>query len=647
MSQRIDPDPRLRRPALCLLAAGLLLGAACTADEPDPGDPDAPGGIVSPTELAPGWKLAPRAVSDGAASLVEPIKFSAVLRQGGNYRTVLDVEWPSFVASWQQLSGQGFRLIDIDTTLRGATRYYTGVFEPGGGGYALWVGSDWDGFIAKWRELSAQNLRLVDVETYLEGSQRVYTGVWREGTDNHGVWFGLDWTSFVNKWSELGAQGQRLIDLEVWEEYGQLRYGGVWRAGSDGYGLWVGADWNSFARKWMELGASGLRLVDLEPYTYQGSRLYAGVFRAGGDAYDLVGATSSGALPYQLATLAAEGKQPISIQYEAGGDMPPPGLAAALHDAVDGHAVGYSFAVAENGRVISQGGFGYARAPWEASSPSVPMTGTRRSHLASVSKTITAISLLNLLEDSSRYTIDTRLMDIVGNRFPVIGAGVGNVTLRNLLQHRSGMEGWGYCGPDGVHADYLASMRDLVSRPLATSIGTYSYSNGNFCLLRMAVEALAGTDYATYVRTSVLAPLGITDMTCAPDAVAPTLYYARDQTAPGYFWSDDYSSHCGAYGWYASADDLARLLGGLRTGGVLSPFTLTAMQVLELGWYAAGTSAGTAYHHNGAWYTGDGRGYNGAIARLPAGLDASLLIDTHGFDTVGILLDGFNRMQSY
>jgi len=646
-----------------------LLGSACAVEESEQSDgaPDleveaevdsdgAPLGIVSPTELAPSVELtAARADAgderDGASNFIQltlPSKFSAIFRQGTNHKTVVDVEWTDFVNSWTQLSNQGFRLIDIDTTMRGGVRYYTGVFQPGSGGHYLWAGVDWNSFVAKWDELSAQNLRLVDFETYMEGSQRVYTGVWRSGSDGHYLWVGVDWNSFVSTWQTLAGQGLRLTDIEVWEDSGQLRYAGVWRAGTDGYALWVGADWNGFADKWMELDSLGLRLVDLEAYTFNGSRLYAGVYRAGTGVYDLVGASSESVLNDTIAALAAENKQPIAIEYETGSDMPPPGMAAAFHDVVDGHAVGYSFAVAVSGQVVGQGGFGYARAPWESTDPSVAMTGTRRSHLASVSKPITSVALQNVLEAHPAYTLDSKVIDIIGSQFPSVGAGVQNVTLRNLLQQRSGTTGWGYCGPDATHADFMASMKDLVSKPLATSIGTYNYSNGNFCLLRMVIEELSGTDYVTYVRSNVFAPMGITDMTCAPDATKPTLYYKKDQTSgAGYLWTDDYSSHCGAYGWYGSANDLAKLLLGIRKNTVLTAGTTNTMLTELLGWYNASVTGGTAYHHNGGWVTGDGRGYNGAIIRLPSGTEAVVLIDTDGFDTVGTLIDGFNRMQTY
>lgn len=242
-------------------------------------------------------------------------------------------------------------------------------------------------------------------------------------------------------------------------------------------------------------------------------------------------------------------------------------------------------------------------------------------------------------------------MNIIGYKFASIGAGVSNVTLRNLLQHRSGMAAWGDCGPN-----LQTSMSSLVSLPLAGMIGQSQYSNGNFCLLRMVVEELSGQSYVTYVRNSVLGPMGITGMTCTPDTSSPTLYYKYNVfNQAGAFWSNDYSGECGAYGWYGSAADLARFLIGVRNNTVLSAATASTMMTQGLGWFAASTVNGTGRWHNGAWYTGDRRGYNGAIAQLPGGVEAVVLINTNGyldnstnyFDTIGTLVDGYNRMQSY
>jgi CubicO group peptidase (beta-lactamase class C family) len=630
--------------------AGPAAGAAPAIADGESSD------ILSP-ELGEGWMRAARAddepgPADKAIVLQPTFKYSAILKSGsGTYKTAVNLDWDDFTAQWTTLSGQGYRLIDIDTATSLGQRRYTGVFQPGSGGHAMIAGVPWATFVDTWENAAEDGLRLVDFETYLEGTTRVYAGVWRPGSDGHYLWVGVDWTSFVAKWDELADAGLRLVDIEVYQDGSQLRYAGVWRAGTDGHALWVGVDWNSFAKKWMEFSASGLRLVDLEAYTVNGARLYAGVYRAGSGAYDLIGATSKAALQDRIAALAAEGKRPIAIEIESGQDMPPPGLAAAFHDVIDGHAVGYSFAVAQGGDISAAGGFGYARAPWEATDPSVAMTGTKRSHIASVSKPVTAIAVMNLLEANPQYSLSTPFMNIIGGQFGSVAAGVNAVTLRDLLQHKSGMAEWGYCGPN-----LQDSMEDLVATPMPGTRGVTSlYSNGNYCLLRLVVEELSNQSYVTYVQNSVLAPMGITGMSCTPDTSKPTLYYRRNQASgAGYLWTDNYAGHCGAYGWYASATDLAKLLLGLRQNTVLTAASMTAMTSQSLGLWSASTVLGNGFHHNGAWLTGDGRGYNGAIIRLPDNTEAVVLINANGylndqdyFTTVGTLVDGFNRMQQY
>jgi murein DD-endopeptidase MepM/ murein hydrolase activator NlpD len=214
--------------------------------------------------------------------------YAGVFRGGNDgYYLWVGVTWPSFVAKWQELSGKGLRLVDLETDVVSGTRRYTGVFRAGNDAHYLWVGVTWPSFVAKWQELSGKGLRLIDFETYVDGGVRRYAGVWRSGNDAHYLWVGVDWASFVQKWSQLSKQGLRLIDFETYEDGGARKFAGVFRAGTDGHYLWVGADWTGFVQKWNELSASGLRLIDFETFVDGGTRRYAGVFRSGSDAYGL------------------------------------------------------------------------------------------------------------------------------------------------------------------------------------------------------------------------------------------------------------------------------------------------------------------------------------------------------------------------
>ncbi|GGS15800.1 hypothetical protein [Actinokineospora fastidiosa] len=206
---------------------------------------------------------------------------------GGGYGLWVNADWNHFVAKWQEWSGAGLRLDELEISKPGGQLRYSGVFSAGTGGYGLWALADWNSFVAKWQEWSGQGLRLVDLDITDVNGQPRYSGVFRAGTGGYGLWVNAEWNNFVAKWQEWSAQGLRLDDLTITTFNGQVRYSGVFSAGSGGYGLWVNADWTSFAAKWQEWSGQGLRLVDLDITEINGQPRYSGVFRAGTGGYGL------------------------------------------------------------------------------------------------------------------------------------------------------------------------------------------------------------------------------------------------------------------------------------------------------------------------------------------------------------------------
>ncbi|HZI16753.1 MAG TPA: serine hydrolase domain-containing protein [Myxococcus sp.] len=375
----------------------------------------------------------------------------------------------------------------------------------------------------------------------------------------------------------MGASGGR-TDVVVYWENNAWRYGGVYRAGSGAQRLVIGDSWTSFINTWEDASAVGLRLMTLKSHQA-------------------------------------------------------PSWRRELDKALEG-AMGYSYAIVEGGAVTASGGVGYARSPSESTLPGQLMSSVTRVHLASVSKSITAVALMELTERYPDVDLDDPFYPLVQAKYPTAGSGVANVTLRQLLTHRSGMPVKGYCG-DNFHAE----MSSLVASNLVTTPGgAAQYSNGNYCLVRSVIESVSGMAYVDFVKTYVLAPMGITGMSCQPST---TLYYAKNSSSAGYFWNNDYTSQCGAYGWYGSANDLAKFLVGVRNHTVLSSSTTSIMNDGRIGWWGNDTSGGVALHHNGAWVTGDGRGCNTGIMRLPNGVEAVVLSNTHGFNTIGMMLTGY------
>jgi hypothetical protein len=217
------------------------------------------------------------------------MEYAGIWRGGDDaYALWTGAQWDDFQTKWHQLAEQGQRLVDLETYLDGGgVRRYAGVWRAGIDAHYLWVGVDWNSFQAKWNQLSGRNLRLTVLRTWTEGNAVRYAGVWRAGTDAHFLWAGVDWNAFEAKWEELGKQGLRLISFDTCVSNGKRLFSGAWRAGSDAHYLWVGVDWDNFRAKWQELSDQGLRLTVLRTYVEGGTTRYAGAWRAGVDSHYL------------------------------------------------------------------------------------------------------------------------------------------------------------------------------------------------------------------------------------------------------------------------------------------------------------------------------------------------------------------------
>ncbi|MGF1640795.1 MAG: serine hydrolase domain-containing protein [Rhodospirillales bacterium] len=321
--------------------------------------------------------------------------------------------------------------------------------------------------------------------------------------------------------------------------------------------------------------------------------------------------------------------------------------------------VGYAYAIAQNGQLADTGAGGFAVAPWE-DDPSVVMTEATRMTIASVSKPITAVAVMKMLEQFPALGLDDPFYPLIAGKFggpfffgdgtiaDIPGPGVDQVTIRHLLTHRSGLKPGLGCG--------FAKLGTLLAIGVVGTPGsTYDYENSNFCLLREVVEQVTGIDYVDYVEANILQPMGIAAMSCEEDDVEPARYYNTIQ-GPGTTFGD-YVGTCSAYGWYASAIDLARFLANVRFNTVLTQASQDAMLGdcpnpgdtgdYCLGWMRRDTTIGLHHLHNGDWFTGDPcapsggdiggivvvpsecrKGFNGTIMQLPLGIDASLLVNT-------------------
>lgn len=221
---------------------------------------------------------------------------------------------------------------------------------------------------------------------------------------------------------------------------------------------------------------------------------------------------------------------------------------------------GVQAAIRVGGELVFSTALGYANEP--AGKP------LRRDHLfriASHSKTFTAVSIMQLVEQSK-----IRLDDPIGDHVPEIaGSVIGPVTIRELLGHQGGLI------RDSVQKDFWQLMDPFPSRDdLITLVNDhgrvfdrnehFKYTNVGYSLLGMAIEAVSGQSYHDYVNENIIAPLGLTNSGPEYDPSRAEQYAAGhsgllDGTDPreaiGHI---DTRGMAAATGFYSTAEDLTR-----------------------------------------------------------------------------------------
>jgi CubicO group peptidase (beta-lactamase class C family) len=168
-----------------------------------------------------------------------------------------------------------------------------------------------------------------------------------------------------------------------------------------------------------------------------------------------------------------------------------------------------SMLVAKNGEVIFEkySGFRDPRIKRDSISPSTPF------HLASVSKTFTAMAVMKMQEQGKLNINDPVSKYLPG--FPLEG-----VTIKTLLNHRSGIPNYAHymerLGWDRKkHVTNKDVLDFIIARHKDIQINQpdrrFSYSNTNYALLALIVEKISGLAFPEYMKTAIFEPLGMHD----------------------------------------------------------------------------------------------------------------------------------------
>ncbi len=276
--------------------------------------------------------------------------------------------------------------------------------------------------------------------------------------------------------------------------------------------------------------------------------------------------------------------------------------------------------VAKSGNIIFEKYSGTGHLPGiDTISENSPM------HIASVSKTFTAMAVLKLRQDE-KLNID----DEFSKYFPAFN--YPGITIRNLLNHRSGLPnynyfmeklGWDksrYIGNEDVFNFLILRKAELAD--ISTPNSHFNYSNTNYALLALLIEKVSGLKYAEYMDKTFFIPLQMKN----------TYVFKLSDTAkalPSYNWRgglEPYNFLDQVYGdknIYSTPRDLLIWDRALTSGIIFNAETLAqayaaysnekpGMRNYGLGWRTIIFPEGNKIiYHNGWWH-----GSNATFIRL-------------------------------
>lgn len=266
-------------------------------------------------------------------------------------------------------------------------------------------------------------------------------------------------------------------------------------------------------------------------------------------------------------------------------------------------------AVMVDGQVVHAGAYG-ERAPADPAEP------TDRFRVASISKTITAIVAMQLVE-AGVLGLDEPIGNVVAGYVGVMPSDpdVGSLTLRRLLAHTSG-----FPQAEGTFfSNGAASCADAARGALAGSVppvAGYRYSNMNYCVVGLLFEALAGSTYERVVHERLLVPLGIEGM-----RFTSTYEVGPDEVDHYPSPNRNFMETLGAAGaWNATPTDLVRILNSIdpATPGwkALTPESMQLMQPPQVGGYGLGLIR----YPNGWGHTGTIQNAHAMVYAQPDGV---------------------------
>ena len=207
---------------------------------------------------------------------------------------------------------------------------------------------------------------------------------------------------------------------------------------------------------------------------------------------------------------------------------------------------------------------------YEATAGSRRPRADERFRIGSVTKTFTAAIVLQLVEEGR-----LRLDDTLERHLPGVVPSGSEITVRQLLAHRSGLANmtdfpaWLDRASRSPATRPVDTLRYAASQPMAFAPGArWGYSNTNYIALGLVIEKATGETYRQQVEKRILEPLELDDTELPRARRVDGLDDAGEN--PNVPWA--------AGALVSTTRDLARFYSALLSGEVVSESSLATMK---------------------------------------------------------------------
>lgn len=236
--------------------------------------------------------------------------------------------------------------------------------------------------------------------------------------------------------------------------------------------------------------------------------------------------------------------------------------------------------------------------------------------IASITKTMTAVAIMQLYEQG-KLRLDEPIQTYLPN-FPK--KKEGEITIRNLLEHSSGIDGYKNA-KEQENKIYYPTLSDAVSifkdRDLVAAPGkTFHYSTYGYVLLGLIIEKVSGMRFASYLKANIWerAQMSKTGIESGDNVLAnkSSLYHKNSRGKISAADITDLSDRVPGGGVYSTVTDSLKFGDAVLNSTLIKESTFKMMvensnlkkegNGYGLGWYLYGKNPdyGYVYGHNGS-----------------------------------------------